>query len=118
MEKTVNLNGEDVILKSVAMTAIIYRSEFGEDIFKATAPFLEVSTKNGIDFSKIEQESAMRLFWAYAKTANRDFVPYREWVGGLEAFPLMDVMSELIDLVLVNLTSNMSQPKNAKAAGR
>lgn len=118
MEKIVNLNGEDILLKSVAMTAVIYRSEFGEDIFKATAPFLEVSTKNGIDFSKIEQESAMRLFWAYAKTANKDFTPYREWVGALEAFPLMDVLSELIDLVLVNLTSNIKSPKNAKAAER
>ncbi len=46
MEKTINLNGEDLRLKSSLFTIIEYRSIFGTELFKDIAK-LEKSEKDG-----------------------------------------------------------------------
>lgn len=107
MEKTVILNGEEITLKANAMNPVIYAGEFGDEFFDVQNNFIQAfDRKGGYDPKKIKTLEIMRLFWTMAKTANRDFPPFDEWVESLDAFPLIMLMGDIAPLIIHNVTGN------------
>lgn len=107
MEKTVVLNGEEITLKANAMNPVIYAGEFGDEFFDVQNNFIQAfDRKGGYDPKKIKTLEIMRLFWTMAKTANRDFPPFDEWVESLDAFPLIMLMGDIAPLIIHNVTGN------------
>ena len=106
MEKNIIIDGKEIKLKANAMNALIYRSAFGEDIFKAQSMLFTAKDKKGnIDISKIDSLGMIKIVWTMAKAANDDTAPFEEWLSSFEEFPVLDLLGEIVDLILVNMTS-------------
>lgn len=116
MEKIIQIDGKDLPLKSTAMNLVVYRSQFGKDIMEVAGQIVKAgSTQN---FSDIDSLGVARVVWTMAKTANKDLPPFEKWFEGIEAFPVLDILGDTMELIMANLTSITTiQPKNAKRAG-
>lgn len=116
MEKVIKIDGKDIKLKSNAMNALIYRSEFGEDIFKSTGSFLSCSKEDGtIDINKLDSLAIIKLTWTMAKSADKNILPFETWLDSLNEFPIIDVFNEIYEMIFSNLTATTTI-KNAEAA--
>ena len=116
MEKVIKIDGKDIKLKSNAMNALIYRSEFGEDIFKSTGSFLQCSDNNGhVDINKLDSLAIIKLTWKMAKAADKNVPSFETWLDTFDEFPIIDVFNEIYEMIFSNLTST-TKIKNAGAA--
>lgn len=115
MDKVIKLNGEEINLRATAMNMVIYRSQFGKDIMEVAGSIVRAGAKE--EYEKIDGLGVARLIWTMAKTADKDFMPFDEWFESLEAFPVLDVLGDTMELVMANLTSTTGiKPKNTKRA--
>ena len=57
MEKTVKIDGKDVVLKASAYNLVLYRAEFGMDIFQAKADIFGALVGNRIELQKVDSIS-------------------------------------------------------------
>ena len=116
MEKTITLDGKDIILEAKAQNLTVYESQFGEDALPIMGKV--VDTIRGE--SKIWDIGAMpiaRLTWTMAKTHDKDFPDFTKWFESLETFPVIEVFNQICELVSVNLITKSSiKPKNRKRA--
>ena len=117
MEKTVKIGNRKVRLKANAMLPLLYREYFGEEIFKVQMSIfglvnekMEINLGAGIDTVGI-----MKMIWCMAKAANPQAKPFREWVEEIGEFPVVDIIKECMELLMVNMTS-LTKIKNAGAA--
>lgn len=116
MEKTVDIGGKEVFLKSSAMTPVIYRDAFGRDIFKAQSSIFALANKNIETAQNVDSVGIMEITWAMARTADENTPEFLVWLDTLEAFPIFDVLKDIVELVMQNMTTT-SRIKNVKAAG-
>lgn len=118
MEKTITLNGKETKLKANAMNALIYRAAFGEDIFKVQGMFAKIVDADGnVNIELIDSIGVMRLVWTMAKAADKETYDFEKWLEGFEeGFPVMDILTDIGELLTINLTST-TKIKNASAAG-
>lgn len=115
MDKVIKLNGEELPLSAKAMNMVIYRSQFKSDIMESIGQIVRLGQTN--DYEKIDSLAIARLVWTMAKTKDPDFPDFEKWFEELEIFPVMDVLNDIIELVMANLTSTTTiQPKNRKRA--
>ena len=115
MEKIVDIGGKEVRLKASAMTPVIYRNAFGRDIFKAQGSIFTLASKKLKDLANVDSVGVMEIVWAMAKTADRSLPGFEDWLETLEAFPILDVFNETVDLLMQNMTVR-SNIKNSGAA--
>lgn len=117
MEKTIILNGEELKLKANAMNPIIYADAFTDEFFEAQTNIIQAFDKRGgYDPKKIKTVEVMRLVWTMAKTADRSFPNFDEWVESLDAFPLVMLMGDIAPLIIHNITGNTDiKAKNTEA---
>ena len=130
MEKTIVIDGKDIKLKSNAMLPLIYRSAFGEDIFKKQATLFAVYGSEDVevekdgkkiketvmttDLTKLDSIGFMRVMWCMAKCADSAVPVFEEWLEGFEVFPILDVLAEVQDIYMANMKST-TPIKNKKA---
>lgn len=113
MEKIINIGGEDITLKATAMNMVIYRSQFGKDIMEVAGAIIKAGSTQ--EFDKLDSLGIARLVWTMAKTYDKDFPPFEKWFENLESFPILDILNDIMELVMANLTSTTGiKPKNAK----
>lgn len=103
MEKKITLGGKEILLKATAMNLLIYQAEFGEDMFKAKGELLKAFSSEGIDYSSINSLQLLRMIWTFAKTGDKNFPPFREWMESLDEVPVVDLYNDNIDLFLSNM---------------
>lgn len=117
MERVYKIAGKEIKLKAVANNAIIYRSAFGADMFQAQSVFMTlVDSRGNVDWGKVDGLDMMRLVWTMAKSADKNFMPFDDWIDTLDEFPIFDIVNDLIDMLQVNMIS-ITPIKNRKAAG-
>ena len=116
MEKTIKLNGEDLILEAKASNLMIYESQFGEDALPVMGKVVDAIRGE----TKVWDVGALpiaRLTWAMAKTHDAEFPDFNKWFDGLETFPVIEVFNQICELVSVNLiTKSDIKPKKVKRA--
>ena len=105
MEKTIKLGDKEILLKATAMNLLIYQEEFGEDIFKAKGELLDAMGKDGIEFNKIPSLTLLKMLWTMARTGDKSFPPFNEWVDSLEELPMVELYTENINLFLANMVT-------------
>lgn len=116
MEKTITVDGKELKLKANAMNALIFRSAFGEDIFKVQGTFSKTINDDGTPaLENIDCLGVMKLVWTMAKAADKTTPAFESWLDTFEEFPIMDVFVEIHDMLMINMTST-TKIKNAKAA--
>ena len=113
MEKIIKIGEKEVLLKANAMNALIYRSNFGNDIFTDEAKIVSVAKDE--NYGEIEIVKLMQIVWTMAKAADSKTEPFNEWVSNFEEFPVFDVLTDIIELILMNFSSK-TNIKNSMAA--
>lgn len=93
MEKTIEIDGKNVRLKSNAMTAIVYRREFQKDLFDELTH---------IDPKKMTGESIRTIYelsYVMAKQGDKSLsASFEEWLDSFDVFPIEVVGSEVLQL--------------------
>jgi len=121
MEKTINIAGVPVKLKSTAATPFIYKAQFGRDYIKdllkmASLTDLQkaVNDKGELDVKKLNVEDIEKLdlsvfynyLWALAKNADSSIPEPIEWFGRFDSLDLGEVMPELENLLSASLVTS------------
>ena len=100
MEKTINIDGKEVALKSTGATPLRYKAQFGKDFFVELAKLENLTKKKGTnDLDTIDFELFYNLTWLFAKTADNTIPSPMEWLDTFDSFPIHDVMGEIMELV-------------------
>lgn len=105
MEKTIKIGDKEILLKATAMNLLIYQEEFGEDIFRAKGSLLDAMGKDGIEFDKIPSLTLLKMLWTMARTGDKSFPPFSDWVDSLEELPMVELYTENINLFLANMVT-------------
>ena len=115
MEKTIQIDGKDFLLRASAMNMIVYRSQFNKDIMEVAGQIIKAGSTQ--DFSSLDSLGVAKLIWTMGKTANKDLPNFEEWFEGIESFPVLDILGSCMELIMSNLTSTTTiKPKNRKRA--
>ena len=100
MEKTINIDGKEVALKSTGATPLRYKAQFGKDFFVEIAKMERLMERKGSnELESIDFEVFYNLTWLFAKTANKDIPALIEWLDTFDSFPIEDVTGEIMELV-------------------
>lgn len=113
MEKTIEIDGKKVRLKSTGATPKRYKSQFGRDffadIFKLNA-LTKLSGKAPEELTLEEMELIdfdvfYDIIWTLAKTADRDIPEPEEWLDSFDEFPLLEIIPQAQDLITASIQS-------------
>ena len=113
MEKIIMIDGREVKFKSTGAFLLRYKSQFGrdalQDIYKLQNSIDE--NNNIVNIDTLNLEAFYDLIWTLAKTADPSLPPPMEWLDTFSEFPLIDIISELIDMVFSCLISTVESKK-------
>lgn len=112
MEKTVKIDGKDVRLMATAYNLVIYRAEFGQDMFQAKSEVFSAISGSQLALNKIDGLGVARMIWTMAKTADESLPGFNQWMRSVEDLPVVDLLSDNLELFV----SNMSQKTQIKKA--
>lgn len=110
MEKTIEIDGKKVKLKSTAGTPKRYKAQFRHDYFSELLKLSKLMAgTNGktfdlaeIDYSELEYldfEVFYNFIWVLAKTADKNIGDPQDWLDEFETMPISEVFPEIIDLL-------------------
>lgn len=110
MLKTLEIDGKKVKFESKGSTPLRYKKQFGEDFFvdiMKMSDLAKLSNKNigHEDLKSLDTEVFYNLCWVLAKTADKEIPEPFEWLDSFDAFPLMDILPKLQDLIVSSLQS-------------
>jgi hypothetical protein len=112
VEKTVKIDGKDVVLKASAYNLVLYRAEFGEDIFVAKNDVFSALTGSQLNLEKIDGLGVAKMVWTMAKTADESIPGFHAWIRTIDDLPVVDLLTDNLELFV----SNMSQKTQIKKA--
>ena len=116
LQKTVNIDGKEVVFQSSAAIPRLYRIKFKRDIFKDVTK-LEKSFKDktdgGSDLEIDDLEIFENVAYIMALHANPTIpATIEEWLDQFEMFSIYQVLPEILDLWGSNLFSDSKAKKN------
>ena len=117
MEKTIVIDGKNIKLKSNALLPLIFKTNFGRDIFEVQSQVFGLG-REGLNIRQmrdIECLGIQQVVWAMAKAADKNISPFEDWLSQFDEFPIFDFFNEILDLFLSNVSST-TKIKNAEAA--
>ncbi|EAG2419275.1 hypothetical protein B4Q26_05520 [Listeria monocytogenes] len=113
MEKTIDISGKKVPLKSTGATVLRYKQQFGKDYFselmkmtKAIEPMKKNKKMTNLadsDLSLLDFEVFYNFVWVLAKTANPNIPEPIDWLDGFESFPIIEIMPKVEDLLAASI---------------
>jgi hypothetical protein len=123
MEKTIVIDGKEIRFKSTGATALRYKSQFGQDLFKdlfKMAGLEKVVNKNASELDPKDLEALdfnvfYNLIWILAKTADDSIPEPIAWLDTFDEFPMMEVIPELHELIFASMKSSKKKSMNKKA---
>lgn len=126
MEKTINVEGKDVKLKSSAAFAKRYKAQFRRDpladIINLGNSLVDIDLKTvGEDPENVEYEVKEQpnidlevfydVVWALAKNADKTIPEPIEFLDQFESFPIFDNIHDILDLALVSMNATVKPKK-------
>ena len=120
MEKIIIIDGKEVKFKATGGIAYRYKAQFGRE-YIADAMKLEEFTKSAkeksgvttYDYTKLSLDLLYNILWTLAKTADDSIPSPMQWLDSFDTFPVMDIYSQVKDILNANLKIDT---KNVKAA--
>lgn len=108
MEKVIDINGQIVTFKADGSLPLRYQVNFQKDYFGDMVG-LEKALKEGME--NLDTQPMYRMAYTMAKAAASDLPPMMDWLVSFEdGFPILEVYTELQDLMSANLQA-MKKPK-------
>lgn len=123
MEKTIEIDGQNVRFKSTGATVLRYKNQFGSDFFADLIdmlPAAALAEKKGEselgleDIQNIDFELLFNIVWVLAKTADKDIPEPIVWLDSFDVFPIIDVFTEVQDLLLSSINVKKKKEQVAK----
>jgi hypothetical protein len=114
MEKIINIDGRDVKFKSTASFLLRYKMQFQRDGLKDLLKLqgaVNFETKKLKDAEQLDLEVFYNTTWVLAKVANPEIPPPLEWLDTFSEFPLMEIIPEIIELMMLCLQSSVQSKK-------
>ena len=116
MEKTIEIDGKKVKLKSTAGTPKRYKAQFRKDYFSELLKLSKLMTNTDgeefdlakIDYSELDYldfEVFYNFIWVLAKTANKEIGDPIDWLDEFDSMPLAEIFPEIIDLLESSISS-------------
>ena len=110
MEKTVEIDGKKVRLKSTAGTPKRYKAQFRKDYFSELLKLSKLMSGvdsetfdlSKIDYSELDYldfEVFYNFIWVLAKTADKTIPEPLDWLDEFETMPIAEIFPEIIDLL-------------------
>ena len=110
MEKTIEIDGKKVKLKSTAGTPKRYKAQFRKDYFSELLKLSKLMASNTgeefdlakIDYSELDYldfEVFYNFIWVLAKTADKNIGDPLDWLDEFDSMPLAEIFPEIIDLL-------------------
>lgn len=124
MEKTIQIDGKEVKLKSSAAIPRMYRNIFGKDVFKdmvALKNAMDKKKKDGNNIPIENLEMFENISYVMAKHADPQNVPndIGKWLDQFEAFSIYQVLPQILELWnLNNKQLEQSKKKNVTSTGK
>ena len=120
MEKTIEIDGKKVKLKSTAGTPKRYKSQFRKDYFSELLKLSKLMANTDgdtfdlakIDYSELDYldfEVFYNFIWVLAKTANKEIGDPLDWLDEFDSMPLAEIFPEIIDLLESSISSKKKQ---------
>lgn len=106
MERTLNIDGRQVRFKSTGAFLLRYKAQFGRDAVRDLMKLSQVTDPETGEINQIDTldlDVFFNLAWTLAKTADPDIPDPLTWLDSFEAFPLMEILPELQDLLLASI---------------
>jgi len=106
MEKTLNIGGKQVRMKSTAGTMMRYRNYFNRDFIKDLVKLqtkLTDKLETGQEFEALDLDLFEKIAWCMAKTADNSIPDIENWLDEFETFDIMQVLPELMNLLVANM---------------
>lgn len=131
MEKIIKIDDRDVKFKCSASFVYRYKAQFGKDVLKTIMPLIKgvipligqekIETESIVEIlqgsSDFELTDVYNIVWVLAKTADNDIPEPAVWYDEFETFPLVEVITELIEILIPSLlTTKESKKKIVKMA--
>ena len=107
MQKTINVCGKEVVLKTNGLVPLIYKKEFKRDFFKD----IQTMSKDNYDM-----EVLYNLVWVYARIADKEIEGLFEWLASFETFPIADYVEDIIEMTISCITTSKKNTKKKKTA--
>lgn len=116
MEKTIEIDGKKVKLKSTAGTPKRYKAQFRHDYFSELLKLSKLMAgTNGktfdlaeIDYSELvylDFEVFYNFIWVLAKTADKNIGDPQDWLDEFETMPISEVFPEIVELLESSISS-------------
>lgn len=106
MEKTLNIGGKEIKLKSTAGTMMRYRNNFNRDFIKdlmALQGKLVNKLDKGAEFDALDLDMFEKIAWCMAKTSDNNIPDIEHWLDEFETFDIMQVLPEIMELLVANM---------------
>ena len=108
MEKIIKIDGRDIKFKSTGATPIKYKRQFGRDffadIFKLDSLTKVAKGKSNKAIEQLDMDVFYNIAWVLAKGAE-DIPPLEEWLESFESFPILEIITELNELLIASIKS-------------
>ncbi len=113
MEKMLTIDGRQVRLKSTGAFLLRYKAQFGRDAIQDAFRLLgSMDSNNQItDLGSLDLEVLYNMTWTLAKTADPSLPPPMEWLDSFSAFPLDEIVPEVIDMIASSFISTAISKK-------
>ena len=122
MEKTIEIDGKKVKLKSTAGTPKRYKAQFRKDYFSELLKLSKLMTNTDgeefdlakIDYSELDYldfEVFYNFIWVLAKTADTTIPEPIDWLDGFDAMPIADVFPQITELLESSIQSKKKLTK-------
>lgn len=123
MEKTIEIDGQQITFKSTGATPLRYKNQFGADFFSDLMSMLpaaslaeeEGETELSIeDIQGVDFEVLYNIVWVLAKTADKNIHEPLVWLDEFDVFPIIDIFSEIEDLLISSISVKKKKTQVAK----
>lgn len=120
MESIIKVGDDEVRLKANAITAMHYKNQFKSDVLKDTLTAIGGieaimqlrDLEKASDYQKlqtmienIDTVLIYQLVWSFAKTADRQFPPFYQWIETADLPPVTELLLEdnFVELLIGNV---------------
>lgn len=114
MEKILTIDGQQIKFKSSAAFLLRYKMQFQRDGLKDLIRLqdaIDAETNQLKNTDEFDLEVFYNMTWVLAKVANPQIPPPLEWLDTFSEFPLIDIIPEVIELMMLCLQSSVQSKK-------
>jgi hypothetical protein len=104
MEKTITIDGKDILFKTNGALPLRYKTQFNKDYFKEIirmSPLGNLDPQNlkSEDLELVDFEVFYNIAWVMAKTADPSIPDPIKWLETFDEFPIVEIFPQLQSLM-------------------